>query len=49
MAPMPEQLACYPDSELAKQIQESADDKDISVSKWLIEAARNKLQAEGEL
>jgi len=46
MAERPEQLSCYPNGELATQIQESADDKEISVSKWLIEASRNKLQSE---
>jgi hypothetical protein len=46
MAQMPEQLSCYPNDDLAASIQESADDKDISVSKWLLEAARQKLQTE---
>jgi len=47
MANMPDQLSCYPDDDLAQSIQESADNKDISVSKWLLEAARQKLQTEG--
>ena len=46
MAERPKQVSCYPSAELEEQIQQSADDKDISVSKWLLEAARQKLQGE---
>jgi hypothetical protein len=49
MAERPKQLSCYPDNELEQKIQDSVEEYDISVSQWLIEAARNKLQAEGKL
>jgi len=46
MAERPKQVSCYPSAELEEQIQDAADDLDISVSKWLVEAARQKLQSE---
>lgn len=37
-------LECYPDDETIKRIQEAAKNSKLSVSRWLIQAALEKLK-----
>lgn len=39
-------LVLYPGDELAGDIEDAAEDRDMSTSKWLTEAARRQLQRE---
>jgi hypothetical protein len=42
-------IEVYADVELASMIEQAADERELSESKWLKEAARQKLQREHEL
>lgn len=43
---MPKRLETYPDDETIKRIQEAAARSKLSVSRWLIQAALEKLKRE---